>query len=241
MRCSKARGARRRSHREVSVTVGEIRGTVQDLVGPHNGMRPLSAAMIDDHIHKACHTVFHEVLNWRSRATATINLVADDASYDLPADCLNILSVACVDTSGQRTRIRPIPFDERYRDYSGSSVGAYYVTQGSTAALMGLVLLPTPTASVTGGLTVEYRRRPAKLSTFDVGAEFTECDAALHLPLCNEAAWLFLAKQGSKPIKDFAGYHAYFESELANEKRRNQEEWQQDAIPVVNIQFGGLE
>jgi len=197
--------------------------------------------MIDDLVLKVSTTVFHEVLNWRSRASASIDVVEGVETYDLPADVLNILSVACVDTTGQTSRIRPIPFDERYRDYSGSSVGAYYVTGGTTPGLMAVTLLPTPTSTVADGLTVEYRRRPEKLSTFQVGDEFTECDAALHLPICYEVAWLFLTRQGSKPIKDFAGYHQYFMTELADEKRRNQEEWQQDSIPAVNIQFGGLE
>ena len=221
--------------------VGELRATTQDLIGPHNGMRPLSAAVIDEYIYKACHQVFHEVLNWRSRATHTANVVEGVETYDIPADVINILSTACVDTAGQTTRIRPIPFDERYKSFEGNVVASYYVTTSATPGVMSIVILPTPTSTVVNGLTVEYRRRPAKLSTFAVGDEFTECDDALHLPLCYEAAWLYLSRQGSKGIKDFAPYHQYFVEELAAEKRRNQEEWQQDLIPVVNFQFGGLE
>lgn len=223
------------------MTVGELRATTQDLIGPHNGMRPLSPAIVDEYVLKACYHVFHEVLNWRTRATHTANVVNGTATYDLPATVLNILSVACVDTSGQSTRIRPIPFDDRYKEFEGSLVSSYYVTESVTAGQMALVLLPTPATSVTNGLTVEYRRRPLRLSTFAVSDEFTECDEALHLALCYEAAWLYLSRQGSKSIKDFSSYHQYFDAELMAEKRRNQEEWQQDSIPVVNFQFGGLE
>ncbi len=223
------------------MTIGEMRGTIQDLIGPHNGMRPLNAAMIDDLVHKACHSVFHEVLNWRSRGNSTVNVVSGDATYDLPSDYLTMLSVHIADTNGVLTQIRPIPYADRLLDYSLASPGCYYIALGSAAGVAGIVLLPTPTQSITSGLRIQYRRRPAKLSTFAVTDEFTECDTNLHLPICYEAAFLYLNRPGSKVMKDIVAYHSYFNDEVAIEKRRQQEEWQQDLVPVVDFRFGGLE
>jgi len=226
------------------MTVGEMRGVCQDLIGPHNGLRPLNAATIDEFIYKATHTVFHEVLNWRSRSRVDIDVVADTASYDLPTNFLNMLAVWSYNTSGDGAKLLPIPYDKRY-EYAErnavNTVGVYYIDAGTTPGRPTINLIPTPSASISDGVKVHYRRRPARLSTFAVSDEYTEVDPAMCLPVCYEAAWLYLSRQGSKSIKDFASYHQYFESELAAEKRRNQEEWQQDQIPVVDFQFGGLE
>lgn len=218
-----------------------MRATIQDLIGPHNGMRPLSSSIIDDLVNKACHSVFHEVLNWRSRASTSIDVVSGDATYDLPSDWLNMQSVHLADANGVVTQIHPIPYADRLLDYSLASPGCYHIAVGSAAGVAGIVLLPTPTQSITAGLRVQYRRRPAKLSTFSVTDEFTECDVSLHLPLCYEAAFLYLNRPGSKVMKDIVAYHTYFNDEVAIEKRRQQEEWQQDLIPVVDFRFGGLE
>ena len=223
------------------MTCGEIRATVMDLIGPHNGMRPLSAPIVDELVYKACHSVFHEIRNWRSRADTTANIVAGTASYDLPSDYLVMESVVVADASGEFAQINPIRFDEQHLDWGDSGVVGYYVDQGSTVALAAIVLVPTPATSATNGLKIRYRRRPAKLSTFaSVDTEFTDCDANLHLAICYEAAFLYLSRQGSKGIKDFAGYHEYFQNEVGLEKKRNQETWQTDFIPTINIRFGGL-
>lgn len=226
------------------MTAGEMRGTVQDLIGPHNGMRPLNAATIDEFIFKATHTVFHEVLNWRSRGKATVNIVAGTAAYDLPADFLNMLAVWTYNSSGEGAQLLPIPYDQRYeysQRHAVDTYGVYFMDVGSTPDLASINLIPTPTTSITGGLKIHYRRRPARLSTFAVSDEYTEVDPAMCLPVCYEAAWLYLGRQGSKAIKEFAAYHDYFRGEVLVEQRRNQEEWQQDQQPGINIRFGGLE
>lgn len=224
------------------VTVGELRSTVQDLIGPHNGMRPLSATMIDELVQKAQTHIFHEITNWRSRADTSINVVASTATYDLPTDYLSMISVTLSDGS-TFSQIRPLPFDLQHdEDYYTVTSPRYIVDASSTAGRAAITLLPTPTTSVTSGLAVRYKRRPTRLSSYAaVTTEVTDIDPNLHLPVAYEAAWLYLSRQGSKSIKDFAGYHQYFLEEVANEKRRSQEEWQQDFIPTIVPTFGGLE
>lgn len=223
------------------MTCGELRAVCMDLIGPHNGMRPLSAPLVDELIYKACHSIYHEIRNWRSRKDATINVVAGTSSYDLPSDFLAMESVVIADAAGNYHRILPIPFDDKHLDYSASSTIAYYMDLGSAPGVAAIVLLPAPTLSVTAGVKVRYKRRPSKLSTFaTVDTEFTDIDPVLHLPLAHEAAWLYLSRQGSKAIKDFSAYHQYFQDEVGLEKRRQQETWQHDYVPTIDIQFGHL-
>jgi len=224
------------------VTVGEMRGQIQSLIGPHNGMKTLSAVELDDLVHKACHNVFHVVRNWRTRAETSIDLVAGTAGYDLPSDLLRIESVTVPNLNGSDTvQVRPVPFDDKHLYTGDDCKQGYYLTSSTTPGIAKLVLLPTPASNATDGLEVRYRRRPVKMSTFGVNDEFTEVDTSLHLPLCYEAAFLYLSRQGSKAIKDFASYHQVFVAEVNLERERQQETWAMDASPTISVSFGGLE
>lgn len=225
------------------MTVGELRATVQDYIGPNNGQRSLSAALIDELLFKGAAAVYREIVDWRSRKTYTASIVASTASYDMPTDIGRILSVARlgldVDASDAWTQLRPVLIDDSHYDYE--EIGpAYYLEVSSTPGLPKLTLLPTPDTAVTDGLKVRYQKKPARLSTFAVSAEYTEVDEALHLPLAQYAAWLFLSRQGSRQAKDSSPFLAYFNEEVQREKMRLQETWQDDFAPSIIAPFGGL-
>lgn len=224
------------------MTIGELRATAQDIIGPHNGMRPLSASILDEYLYKACTSVFKAIRNWRTRGEANINIVANTASYDLPANVYFVESVVLVNAEGCAERISPIRIDEdKHQEYSSLAPG-YYVGEGSTTALQAVYLLPTPLASVTAGLKVRYRKRPTRLSTYSaVSDEFVDVDPDLHLPICHEAAYLYLQRQGSKAAKDFTGLRVYFQNEVASARERHEETHAADFIPTINVRFGGLE
>ena len=222
------------------MTTGELRATVTDLLGPNNGLRPLSAPMVDELLLKAAYSVNKALLNWRTRGETSINVVASDASYDLPANCLFVESVVLVDGDGTATRILPIRIDEeKHQDFTSLTPG-YYISAGSTDSLQAVNLLPTPSENVTNGLKVRYRKRPASPNTYAVTAEYDAVDPELHLALCHEAAYLFLERQGSKAAKDFADYRGYFQREIALARQVHDETRQPYFIPTIKADFGGF-
>lgn len=224
------------------MTVQEIRATVQDLIGPHNGLRSLSAPVLDELVLKAAYAVFRNVTSWRTRGETTINIVASTASYDLPSNFLKMETVVMKDgASNDYVQVRPIIFDEKHLYTDGSDQQGYYITAGSTAGLQAVVIVPTPSTSVTSGMMVRYRKKPSKLSALTATDEYNEIDEVLHLPLCHEAAYLYLSRQGSKASKDFMGYREYFQMELANHTRHEDENFQRDFINTIDFRFGGLE
>ena len=223
------------------MTCGELRATVQDLVGSHNGIRAMSATMVDEFILKASYSVFKAIRNWRTRGEATSSIVAGTASYDLPAALHRIESVVLMDDSGEYQELSPIPHDSKHLDYENSGP-AYYVTQGSTTALPAVVIVPTPASSIANGLKVRYRKRPTRLSSYSaVTDEYVDCDEDLHLALCHEAAFLYLERQGSKATKDFASYREYFQREVALAQAFHDEERQPDRIPTVRFETRALD
>ena len=82
------------------------------------------------------------------------NIVAGQASYDLPADCYGIIGVKLGSSDGDEF-LNPLSLETRINTYADG----YYLENDR------VVLYATPATSVTNGLTVYYVQRPSRLAS----------------------------------------------------------------------------
>lgn len=93
-------------------------------------------------------------LNSGQTYTATSNIAAGTANYDLPADFYAMVQVELVDSDGDKEIIEPIGM-ERQADIHSSG---YFLMNND------IYLRPTPDTSVTGGLKLYYVATPAEVT-----------------------------------------------------------------------------
>jgi len=85
----------------------------------------------------------------------TQDIVADTASYSLPADCYMVIAVAATDSDDNTTLLDSIDFARTFE----AAANGYFLKEGK------VWIYPTPDESVTDGLTIYYISRQTRLTS----------------------------------------------------------------------------
>lgn len=221
------------------MTPAELRAEVRSLLGKKSTDSSLTDDYINRLAHRAMVKMFRAGRPLESRAQNTQNLVAAQANYYLPADCIEVLAVQLYN-GAEYTRI-PRTTQESLDIQNGAGwetdtmLGQVYfnagveTTAGSDYGKLIITLAPAPVASVTNGLKVRYARRPLKFSELDDpdDSEIVDIPEDYQDCLVHYVAYYHLLGQRER-AKDAQVYLALWKESLKDYCEELQELWQPD-------------
>ncbi len=224
--------------------VSEIRSRVQAITGLVNHPR-LTTGVIDALWWEGVVRMVREARPGYLRRTSVQDLVANQGEYPLPADGLVVLGVLALANGrwGRLTKRTQEELDDFASGWDGegwSGPGVYYDSGVHSApdANYGrrkITLLPTPRASVGGGLKVRDLRQPARLSEVPEGLEYIDLPAEYHEAPCNFAAWKFLTNASENPRQDVDKLFQVFRADMDAFVAHQKEDMEYDHEPVARL------
>ena len=169
-----------------------LRSRVRTLTNIHSTAL-LSDAQINDALNEA-HLELCGAYDWPFLIdSTTVSVVANDATYTLPADVRQVLLVSCNDNAGSARQLNAISvFDADSLPASSSAARPqWYTVEGST-----LTLYPTPAGAET--LTVRYVKTADDI---DGDGDVPPFAAEFHPAYAYAAAARLLAERGASQAK----------------------------------------